>query len=53
MKEAYAIAGDEFAEVLAGLKQVVEVDLQALEAAMEKAGAPWTPGRVPIWNKEE
>jgi hypothetical protein len=53
MKNAYAIAADEFAEVLSGLKQLVEVDLEALESAMEKAGAPWTPGRVPVWQKEE
>jgi len=53
MKNAYAIAADEFTDVLAGLKQLVEVDLEALEAAMEKAGAPWTPGRVPAWQKEE
>jgi hypothetical protein len=53
MKNAYAIAADEFADVLAGLKQVVEVDLEALQNAMERAGAPWTPGRVPVWQKEE
>jgi hypothetical protein len=53
MKNAYAIAADEFAETLAALRQVVEVDLQALHSEMEKAGAPWTPGRVPVWQKEE
>jgi hypothetical protein len=53
MKNAYAIAADEFSEVLTGLKQLVEVDLESLQAAMEKAGAPWTPGRVPVWQKEE
>jgi len=53
MKNAYAIAADEFTEVLADLKQVVEVDLEALQNAMEKAGAPWTPGRVPAWRNEE
>ena len=52
MKNAYAIAGDEFTEVLAGLRQLVEVDLGALESAMERAGAPWTPGRLPAWTKE-
>ncbi len=53
MKNAYAIAADEFAEALAALGQVVEVDLQALQNEMEKAGAPWTPGRIPAWQKEE
>jgi len=26
--------------------------LKNLEAQMEKYGAPWTPGRVPGWNKD-
>jgi len=25
--------------------------LKNLEADMERYGAPWTPGRVPGWNK--
>jgi hypothetical protein len=29
----------------------VEVDLKAIEAKLEAAGAPWTPGRVPVWKK--
>ena len=29
--------------VLAQLRQLIEVDLQALEKKMEAAGAPWTP----------
>jgi hypothetical protein len=52
MKNACTIAGDEFTEVLTGLRQLVEVDLRALEGAMEQAGAPWTPGRLPAWTKE-
>ncbi len=52
MQRAYDIAADEFAETLAGLLRLVEVDLAALEAAMEKAGAPYTPGRLPEWQKE-
>ncbi len=30
-----------------------ETDLPALEAGLEAAGAPWTPGRVPKWAMEE
>ena len=37
---------------LKGLQQLVEVDLKGLETAMEKAGAPYTPGRFPVWTKE-
>ncbi len=50
--KAYEIAGDEFVPVLAKLKTLVEVDLKNLEAAMEGAGAPWTPGRLPEWKQK-
>lgn len=48
----YDHAAQEFAPVLAQLKTLVEVDLKDLEAKVEQAGAPWTPGRVPVWAKE-
>jgi hypothetical protein len=51
-REAYATAAGEFEKQLATLRTLVETDLRALEGAMEKAGAPWTPGRVPTWTKE-
>jgi photosystem II stability/assembly factor-like uncharacterized protein len=50
--KAYDVAADAFATQLATLRTLVDKDLRALEAAMEKAGAPWTPGRVPTWTKE-
>ncbi len=37
----------EFGRVLDRVRQLVEVDLKALETAAEQAGVPWTPGRVP------
>jgi hypothetical protein len=42
----YDNAGIAFEKELGALKQLVEVDLKALESAMENAGAPFTPGRV-------
>jgi hypothetical protein len=51
-REAYAIAAEAFEKQLAALRTLVETDLRALEGAMEKAGAPWTPGRVPTWTRE-
>jgi hypothetical protein len=30
---------------------VIDVDLKALEGKMESLGAPWTPGRVPVWKE--
>ena len=46
----YAIAAGEFAGSLSALRVLVEVDLATLEKDMETAGAPWTPGRVPLWT---
>lgn len=45
----YAIASEEFQAALGKLRTLVEVDLANLEKAMEQAGAPWTPGRLPTW----
>ena len=42
----------EFADQLARLRALVEVDLAKLEKDMEAAGAPWTPGRVPEWSEK-
>jgi hypothetical protein len=51
-RDAYSHAGSEFSEVLAEMRQLVETDLKRLEARLEKAGAPWTPGRIPVWEME-
>ena len=48
--EQYAAAAAEFGQVLARLRALVEGDLMKLEKAMEAAGAPWTPGRIPEWK---
>jgi photosystem II stability/assembly factor-like uncharacterized protein len=48
----YNIAAAEFADQLAKLRTLVEVDLAKLEKDMEAAGAPWTPGRVPEWQEK-
>ena len=48
-RDSYAIAAEEFAQQLANLRALVQVDLSKLEKDMEAAGAPWTPGRVPEW----
>jgi hypothetical protein len=44
--DSLAVARSEFATTVAKLKALT-VDLAQLEAAVEKAKAPWTPGRVP------
>jgi photosystem II stability/assembly factor-like uncharacterized protein len=44
-RRSFEIAREEFGEIEAGLRQVIDVDLPALEAKMEDAGVPWTAGR--------
>ncbi len=43
--ESFRIAEEEFAAIRSGLNQLVKTDLPALEAKLEAAGVPWTPGR--------
>jgi len=51
-KRNYEIAAAEFAPVLDTLRTIIDVDLKRLDSAAESAGAPWTPGRVPVWAAE-
>ena len=51
-RENYRLAAQAFAPVLDDLRKLVEVDLKGVEDKLELAGAPWTPGRVPIWKPE-
>ena len=48
----YQYAVEQFAPVLAKLHALVEVDLANLEKALDAAGAPHTPGRIPDWKPE-
>ncbi len=50
-QEAYAIAGAELAAELGKLRALIDGDLRALEKALDAAGAPWTPGRLPEWKE--
>jgi hypothetical protein len=49
--EMYEILAEEFPPILEQLKLISEVELKALEAELDAAGAPWTPGRIPEWKK--
>ncbi len=51
-RRQYEIASEAFAEVLARMRQLVDVELVGLEREMEAAGAPWTPGRIPVWRSD-
>jgi photosystem II stability/assembly factor-like uncharacterized protein len=48
----YDIAAAEFTPLLASLRTLIDVDLRKIETSAEAAGAPWTPGRVPVWSAE-
>lgn len=48
----YDIASQEYSDFLSQLNKVVNVDIISLESALEQAGAPWTPGRFPQFNKK-
>jgi len=50
-REQFGFAADEFGQALDGLQKLAN-DLEALEMKFETAGAPWTPGRLPVWQKE-
>ena len=51
-RDQFRYAGEEFETLLADLRQLVEVDLNALDAKFDAAGSPWTPGRLPTWSKD-
>ena len=50
-KQAYEILKEEFPPVLETLKRIVERDIPALEAELNKINAPWTPGRLINWKE--
>ncbi len=50
-RDQYSLLEEELPPLLDQLKQIAEVDLKYLEAELDKLGAPWTPGRIPTWNK--
>src|SRR5262249_3157590 len=45
----YAIASQQLTDVLPKLRVALD-DLRKLEDDAEAAGAPWTPGRIPVWK---
>jgi len=47
--QSYEVAAKEFAPLLTDLKKIGG-EIKALDELLEKSGAPYTPGRVPVWN---
>ncbi|MFK8016367.1 MAG: WD40/YVTN/BNR-like repeat-containing protein [Gammaproteobacteria bacterium] len=50
-KESLAIARTEF-ETAQNAARILQRNLTAFEVKMEALGAPWTPGRTPVWSPE-
>ncbi len=46
MRKAYDDASGAFGPVLTELRAILDGDLVKLDAALDSAGAPWTPGRL-------
>ncbi len=49
MEQSYQLASKQFAPLLAEIKAIGE-EIKKIEDQLEKAGAPYTPGRVPVWK---
>jgi hypothetical protein len=50
-RRQYDLASADLAKLLGELRPIVEKDLPALEGKLDAVGAPWTPGRVPVWPR--
>ena len=51
MQDAYDIAAEAFEPAYEELKAIVS-EMQELEKKLEGYGAPYTPGRMPLWQRE-
>jgi hypothetical protein len=51
MQRNYDVAAADFEALLQNLK-AIDAELRELQNKAEAAGAPWTPGRLPQWQKE-
>jgi len=50
-KDAFQIVADEFPPILESIKKIVEEDVKKIEKKLEEIGAPYTPGRLPVWKR--
>jgi photosystem II stability/assembly factor-like uncharacterized protein len=49
-RDVYDVLKAEFPPILEQLKVLYETELPAIEKELESIGAPWTPGRIPVWD---
>ena len=50
-REGYETTGKALGAELAKLRAILETELPALEKKLDSLGGPWTPGRLPVWEK--
>ena len=49
-RDIFKILKEEFPPVLNQLKAILNTDIPAIEKELESIGAPYTPGRIPVWT---
>ncbi|MBT3317874.1 glycosyl hydrolase, partial [bacterium] len=50
-RQSYQLVAQHFPPILEQLREIVGVELIEIENSLEQAGAPWTPGRLPVWKE--
>lgn len=50
LTKSYDFAAERFDEILSSLKSI-DNEIKEIETILEKHGAPFTPGRLPVWRK--
>jgi hypothetical protein len=51
-KDAFRIVADEFPPILEAIKKIMDDDVKKIEKKLEEIGAPYTPGRLPVWKRK-
>ena len=46
----FQIVTEEFTPIYEAVKTIVEEDVKRIEKMLDEVGAPYTPGRLPIWK---
>ena len=51
-KDAFQIVAEEFPPLLETIKRILDEDVKKIEKKLEEIGAPYTPGRIPVWKRK-
>lgn len=51
-REVYNIVSEQMKTLTRKMRELAEKDLAAIERKLDELDAPWTPGRVPVWDGE-